>query len=186
MADLETSRDPSNRVQITVALIGLTGVIATAVISNWNHIFPRKTIVTAPPAAVASTTAVTPKKSVRPVHSNGHLLVRGTFMYDLDSGTESTTGADFWWEQATSTKRFLTPKNGATFFVVGIKEFETVKFSDMERYPYSAEKIDGSDNADNKMPRGTVIAYKTKKGRLGKLIVDDYGYNLTIRWRTFD
>ena len=185
MADPETRRDPSIRVQIIVALIGLTGVVATAVISNWNHIFPKKTIVTAPPA-VASTSTATPKKSVRPVHTNGHLLVRGTFMYDLDKGTESTTGADFWWEQATAVKRFITPKNGATFFVVGIREFESVKFSEMERFPYSSEKIDASNSADNKIPRGTVIAYRTKEGRLGKLIVDDYGYNLTIRWRTFD
>ena len=155
MANVETKRDPSNRVQIAVALIGLAGVIATAVISNWNHIFSKKPIVTAP-AAVASASTETPKKSVRAVHSNGRLVVRGTFMCDLDTGAETTTGADFWWEQVTPVKRFLTPKNGASFLVLGIREFESVRYSEMERYPYSSEKIDASDS--NKLPRGTVVA----------------------------
>jgi hypothetical protein len=105
-------------------------------------------------------------------------------MCDLDTGAETTTGADFWWEQVTPVKRSLTPKNGASFFVLGIREFESVRYSEMERYPYSSEKIDASDS--NKLPRGTVVAYRTNEGRLGKFIVDEYGYNLTIRWRTFD
>jgi hypothetical protein len=56
----------------------------------------------------------------------------------------------------------------------------------MEHFPYSPAKIDGSNNASNRIPPGTVVAYKTNEGRLGKFIVDEYGYNLTIRWRTYD
>ena len=184
MADPETKRDSATRTQIIVALIGLAGVIATAVISNWSSIFPKK-----PPAqtttVTSSTGSATPKKSERPVHSTGRLTVRGTFSCDLDAGTETTAGADFFWEQNSNTERHLSPLNGASFYVLGITEFESVRFSDMEHYPYSTQKIDASD-ASNKIPRNTVVAYKTNEGRLGKFIVDESGYNLTIRWRTFD
>jgi hypothetical protein len=186
MADPETKRDSSSRVQIIVAVIGLAGVIATALISNWNSIFPKKPAPTAPPTVTTSTGSGGTKKSERPVHSSGRLVVRGTYLYDLDMGAETNAGADFQWEQATKVGRSITPMNGASFYVVGAREFELIRWSDMERFPYSAAKIDGSDNANNRIAPGTVVAYKTNEGRLGKFIVDAYGYNLTIRWRTYD
>jgi hypothetical protein len=124
--------------------------------------------------------------SARRVHSNGRLIVRGTWHCDLDSGAETDAGADFWWEQDTSVKRYLVPQNGAGFFVVGIRDFESVKYADLERFQYSSQKIDGSSFSYNQIPQGTVVAYKTNEGRFGKFIVDEYGYNLTIRWMTFE
>ena len=185
MADPEAKRDSSTRVQILVALIGLTGVIATALISNWNNIFPKKAP-QSPPPVVTTTGSGGTKKSERPVHSSGRLVVRGTYSYDLDTGTETNTGADFQWDQQTKVQRSVTPMNGASFYVVGAKEFESIRWSDMERFPYSTAKIDGSDNANNRIPAGTVVAFKTNEGRLGKFIVDASGDNLTMRWRTFD
>ena len=166
-----------------MAVIGLAGVIATALISNWNNIFPRKPT---PPVVAPSTGSGGTRKSERPVHSSGRLVVRGTYLYDLDTGAESNAGADFQWQQQTKVNRSIVPLNGASFYVVGAKEFESIRWSDMERFPYSATRIDGSDNANNRIPPGTVVAFKTNEGRLGKLIVDEYGYNLTIRWRTYD
>ena len=43
-------------------------------------------------------------------------FVRGTWTYDLDAGTMGG-GADFWWEQVTSTERYLVPRWGAEFTV---------------------------------------------------------------------
>lgn len=43
------------------------------------------------------------------------LIVRGTYNCDLDLGLETSVGADFQWVQATSTVRYLYPKNGAKF-----------------------------------------------------------------------
>jgi len=83
-------------------------------------------------------------------------------------------------------KRYLVPKNGAAFFVVGIRDFESVKYADLERFQYSSQNIDGSNLPYNQIPQGTVVAYKTNEGRLGKLIIDEYRYNLTIRWVTFE
>jgi hypothetical protein len=122
----------------------------------------------------------------RAVHSSGRLTIRGTRSCDLDSGAETSAGADFWWEQETNVNRYLVPKNGAGFFVVGIRDFKSVKYADLERFQYSSQKIDASNQTYNQIPQRTVVAYKTNEGRFGKLIVDEYGYNLTIRWMTFE
>ena len=195
MADQETKRDSSARVQIIVALIGLAGVIVTALIANWNNIFPKKPGSPVPVPSQTIGSGTSPKKSERPVHSSGRLIVRGTYLYDLDAGIEIITGAnfgaertraDFQWEMVDNVRRFITPTNGAEFFVVGGRDFESVRWSDMEHFPYSAGKIPANNNNSNQIPAGTVVAYKTNEGRLGKFIVDEYGYNLTIRWRTYD
>ena len=184
MTESGTPRDSSGRTQIIIALIGLAGVVATALIANWNNIFPRK-----PGQPTPSTTTAgsgSGKKSERPVHSSGRLIVRATYTYDLDGGTETSAGADFQWRQDTKVVRSITPMNGAAFFVVGPKEFESIRWSDMEHFPYSSSPIDGSANGSNRIPAGTVVAYKTSEGHLGKFIIDEYGYNLAIRWRTYD
>ena len=193
MADQETKRDSSARVQIIVALIGLAGVVATALIANWNNIFPKRPDPPSSSAATASTSeaASSAKKSERPIHSSGRLVVRGTFSYDLDDGIESNTAAeraraDFQWEIVDNVTRFVTPANGAAFFVVGGRDFESIRWSEMEHFPYSTEKIRADNNHSNQIPRGTVVAYKTNEGRLGKFVVDEYGENLTMRWRTYD
>lgn len=204
MPEPKETRDSASRVQVTVALIGLLGVIATALISNWNHIFPRNAPVTTASVTPAATSGSAPAKkierppqdtdrpepgSVRPVHSNGHMVIRATYLYDLDSGMQEDVVngvADLWFERQTEKTRFLTPEHGAAFYVVGAVEFESVKWSEMEHFPYSTEKINATDGPLNRIPSGTVVAYRTHTGRLGKLIVDEYGSNLNIRWRTFD
>lgn len=58
------------------------------------------------------------------IHSSGdNLRIRKTYTCDLDAGRESRTSADFWWQIATATERFLTPQNGATFAIyTGLSE----------------------------------------------------------------
>lgn len=166
MADPETKRDSSSRVQIIIALIGLAGVVATGLFSNWDHIFPMRT---AAPATVASPSVPekrpertgkaeradtatkrdppvnnlepTGQGSEHPVHSSGGFLT-GPGHFDLDTGIEQIAGADFWFEDSMKMgqDRFLTPQNGAAFYVVGATPFESVRWSDMERFPYSTEK----------------------------------------------
>src|SRR5215472_7700181 len=114
------------------------------------------------------------------------MTIRGTYKCDLDSGAETSASADFFWEQKDGIHRSLIPENGAGFYVVGPTSFEAVRWSDMEHFPYSSAQIDASADGNNKIPVGTVVAYRTSEGRLGKFIVDEYGYNLTIRWRTYD
>src|SRR5262249_28665759 len=47
-------------------------------------------------------------------------------------------------------------------------------------------KIDGSDNNHNQIPQGTILCYVTDDGRYGKLKVLEYGYNLAVKWVTYD
>lgn len=180
MADSEGSGNSSARVPIIVALIGLVGVLATALISNWNKVFP--TSISAP-APTKSSLQTSPKN--RAIYSSGEVVVRGTRSCNLDLGAESTAKADFLWEQDTPIKRFLTPSNGAAFFVVGIRDFNPLSYSELEHFPYSAQKIDASDASSNNIPTNTVVAYRTSEGRLGKFLIVNYGYNLTIRWVTY-
>ena len=190
MAEQETKRDSSARVQIIVAVIGLVGVVTTALISNWSNIFSRKppqpTPAATSPAMPGSGTP--PKKSERPIHSSGRLTIGPTRFYDLDTGTEQPDGADFLYEHKFGEVKdwFLAPQNGAVFYVVGPTQFESVTWSDMERFPYSTEKIIATEGPSNQIPAGTVVAYKTNEGRLGKFIVDKTGFGYTIRWRTYD
>jgi hypothetical protein len=183
MATSEGTRDSSTRIQISVAVIGLLGVIATALISNWNKIFPKS----ASTHTIANSSQETPpKKAERKIYSNGQLEVRGTWHCNLDVGAQSQTGADFWWEQETPVVRYLTPENGAVFFVVGIRDLPSLSYAELEHFPYSAQKIDGSDAPDNNLRKGTVVTYRTSEGRLGKFVVESYGRNLTIRWVTYE
>jgi hypothetical protein len=46
-------------------------------------------------------------------------------------------------------------------------------------------EIDGSDNAGNKLPAGTILLFRTSDGNYGKLQVIEYGYNLLVRWQTY-
>lgn len=57
--------------------------------------------------------------------SGSSLTIRGTWLCDLDAGAEASANADFWWEQVTSTERYLVPQNGATF-KVQVRSYEDV------------------------------------------------------------
>jgi hypothetical protein len=46
-------------------------------------------------------------------------------------------------------------------------------------------RINGSNDARNEIPAGTVLTYKTSAGNLGKMQIRSYGYNLRIRWVTY-
>lgn len=55
------------------------------------------------------------------VSRGDNLLIRGTYLYDLDRGAETKfhdRGADFWWEQVDAVQRYLVSENGASFTIV--------------------------------------------------------------------
>lgn len=49
-----------------------------------------------------------------------------------------------------------------------------------------ADRINGSDNASNRLRTGTVILFRTNEGRLGKLEILEYGYNLRLRCAAYN
>jgi hypothetical protein len=119
------------------------------------------------------------------VFSHGTVEIRGTWSCDLDLGKETQTDADFFWQQKTEIIRSITPRNGAKFFVLGRRDFNSIDYNDLTRLGYSSTEINGSNNASNQIPQGTVIAAITSKGRYCKFKIDTYGYNLRISWVTY-
>jgi len=129
-------------------------------------------------------TSITPT-----VYSQGQVTIRGTWSCDLDLGNETyhtDPSRDFFWEQVTSVERYITPKNGAKFHVIGIVDFNSIEYSDLKGYSYSTDRINGSNDASNQIPQGTVVAAVTNEGRYCKFRIDTYGYNLTITWLTYN
>ena len=122
------------------------------------------------------------------IYSTGMITVGGTMSCDLDLGKEAGSTdppIDFFWEQATSVERYIEPKNGAMFHVVGSVNFDSITHSGLKTYSYSYDKINGSDNASNQIPAGTVVATITDAGRYSKFKIEVYGYNLVIKFVTY-
>ena len=122
------------------------------------------------------------------IYSTGMITIRGTWLCDLDLGKETGItypSFDFFWEQAIGVERYIEPKHGAMFHVVGSVNFDSITHSNLKTYSYSSDKINGSDNASNQIPVGTVIAAITDEGRYSKFKIEVYGYNLIIKFLTY-
>lgn len=118
------------------------------------------------------------------VFSKGQKVVRGTYSFDLDKGMETAGDADFWWEQVTKVERYIVPRNGAKFYILGRKNFDSISYENLIKLRYSSTKLNGSTTS-NQIPQGTVVAVITSQGRYCKFRIDVYGYNLTISWVTY-
>jgi hypothetical protein len=120
------------------------------------------------------------------VQSEGTATLMGTCTFDFDTGTQIPAGgADVWWEQVDAVKRLLVPQSGAMLAHMGKPNFDAVSLQTLKTQAYTANPIDGSNNASNRLKAGTVIAVKTSAGRYAKMKVNSYGYNLGIFWVTY-
>ena len=117
------------------------------------------------------------------VMSKGTTTLKGTWTFDFETGVQGPpTGADVWWEQVDNTIRFLVPQSGAMLAHMGKPNFDAVSLQTLQSRPYTANPINGSNNASNQLTPGTVIAVKTNTGRYAKVKINSYGYNLGITW----
>jgi len=122
------------------------------------------------------------------IYSTGMITVGGTMLCDLDLGKQVNhidPSNDFLWEQVTDVERYISPKNGAMFHVVGNVDFDSIMHSGLKTYSYSSDKINASDNASNQIPAGTVVATITDAGRYSKFRIEVYGYDLVIKFVTY-
>ena len=74
------------------------------------------------------------------------------------------------------------PKRDAPFDTITL---EQIKESVDNARKAGETRIDGSDNKNNRIPKGTILCYVTSDNRYGKLVVLEYGYNLAIKWVTY-
>ena len=111
--------------------------------------------------------------------------LQGTYLFDFDSGTQTQTGADVWWDQQTNTVRSMNPQAGAAIVNLGAVDFSTLSCSDLHSEPYANAPIDGNDDATNQLTNGDVFAVRTNQGNYTKVQVISYGYNLVLRFVTY-
>ena len=121
------------------------------------------------------------------VAQNTSTVLKGTFLFDFDSGTEggSSPTADVFWEQETAVLRRMTPQNSAQIVNLGAVDFNSINAAYLQTLPYSTTPIPGNNDATNQLIVNDVFAVKTTSGNYAKVQVIAYGYDLTIRWVTY-
>jgi hypothetical protein len=126
-------------------------------------------------------------RSVDSVVSSGTTTLHGTWSFDFDTGTESTItpAADVFWRQHTNTIRSMEPISGARITNIGVTSFYGVSAAELQSLSYSDTPICGNDDATNLLVNGDVFAVLTNNGNYAKVQVISYGYDLEIRWRTY-
>lgn len=118
--------------------------------------------------------------------SSGTAILKGTWTFDFDTGAEGpATGADVWWDQQTDTLRQMVAVSGAQLYNIGVTDFDTLSAAQLQGLAYSTAAIPGNNDATNRLVNGDVFAVKTNAGNYAKVQVTNYGYDLSIRWVTY-
>jgi hypothetical protein len=140
----------------------------------------------APAPSPSRSASPTPRPQPTPICS-GSTGLRGTFSFDADGcrmAASSATG-DLFWEQFDSVRRALVPENGAAVVRLGAVDFTTIGPDQLATASYGTSPIDGSNNAQNQLTPGTVIAVRTRGGHHAKIRIDTYGYDLFVTVVTY-
>ncbi len=121
------------------------------------------------------------------VVSSGTTTLKGTFVFDLDTGIQGgpQTNADIWWDQETAVLRRMVPQNNATLLNLGVANFLSVTANSLEVLSYSKTAIEGNNDPANKLVAGDIFAVRTTQGNFAKVQILTYGYDLKIQWVTY-
>lgn len=121
------------------------------------------------------------------VISSGITVLKGTFVFDLETGNQGGVGpdGDIWWNQQTAVKRQMVPRNAAKIINLGVVNFNAINASTLKSLTYGTTPIPGSNDATNQLVPGDVFAVRTSLGNYAKVKVINYGYNLFIQWVTY-
>ncbi len=108
------------------------------------------------------------------VGSSGTAIIPGTLSWDAETNAiDANEPADFRWEQATPTERYLVPINGTKAAIVKHRTYEQVDGLFLKRWHMPQERISACDT-DSVLAPGAVVAFRTAQGTLGKLQVVGY------------
>jgi len=111
--------------------------------------------------------------------------LHGTYSFDFDSGTETQSGADVWWDQQTDTVRSLDPQSEAAIVNLGAVDLGSLSCDVLRSEPYASAPIDGNNDGTNHLTDGDVFAVRTDQGNYAKVQVVSYGYDLELRFETY-
>lgn len=100
-------------------------------------------------------------------------VILGTYSWDVERNDFGGNQADFHWNQVSASERYLVPKNGAGVTLVSDRPFSDIDRDFLNNLTYTAENLTGAnDNPDLKA--GTVVAFRTAEGNVGKFEVVRY------------
>lgn len=118
---------------------------------------------------------------------SGSGTLQGTFIFDLETCHQSTNSTgDLWWEQIDDVQRQLVPFSvGDRVAVLGQVDYSKVTFDQIAAAALGTAPVNGSNNGDNRLTPGTVLAVQTRNGDFAKVRVDTYGYNLGLTVATY-
>jgi hypothetical protein len=119
--------------------------------------------------------------------SSGTTLLKGTWAFDCESGTQAGLNPpfDIWWEQMTAVNRQMVPLGNSLISNMGIVDFNLVTPAIMQQLNYNNTPICGNNDATNKLVNGDVFCVKTREGNYAKIKVVTYGYDMQIQWVTY-
>ncbi|GEM_PF-3039630 len=104
------------------------------------------------------------------IHSRGdNLIIRRTYTCDLDTGRESQASADFWWQIASASERYLTPRNGAAFAIyIGSSQPPTQKLIIGQQVKTAADDTSKTVESSKQAGKASQIQIKEKLSGLFK------------------
>jgi len=105
-----------------------------------------------------------PVPSAAVVHAQGTGVVRQTYLFDLDTGAETSAGADFWFHAVTNTEMYLEPRNGARLALGD--------GSDRGHAGCSAASFSTAQIPLASVPPGTFVCARTNEGRIRQFRID--------------
>jgi hypothetical protein len=69
--------------------------------------------------------------------------------------------------------------------VLGTVDYNKVTYNDLLSAPLGTSPVNGSNNNQNRLVPGTVLAARTRTGNLAKIRINSYGYDLGISVTTY-
>ena len=118
------------------------------------------------------------------VVSSGTGTIPGTFLFDVDSGTVTQSGADLFWRQRTDVLRQMEPQGNATLVNLGVRDFDSLTGDQLSKLTYTTAPIIGNADRTNQLVNGDVFAVHSADGNFAKVKVVSYARDIGIQWVT--
>lgn len=96
--------------------------------------------------------------------ATGRLDVPQTYLFDLDRGAVTQTGADFWFQAETATLLYLSPRNGAR---IGVGDRTNRGAAGCAVARFTTDRVSLRD-----IPVGSYVCARTNEGRISQFRVN--------------
>lgn len=98
------------------------------------------------------------------VYNSGKVDIDQTFLADLDSIAQTSSGADLWFEAVSSTEKYLTPRNGARISLMD----SVPTYDDCASASLGSGRVSLAD-----FDEGDLFCFESNDGRFGRFEVEN-------------